>query len=260
MLKDRSIQFNLVIIARNLARGVLNRMHISWLLSFLVGTRQKKRVIMLCFTALTACHQPPYNDFKPDEPLLKRTAYGAAVGAVVGSTVGATVVGTVVGGSVVTALGVYKTSKQAVLDRLIKEDIQFVVYGDTYTLIVPTDHFYEFNRAKLNEHCYAGLNDIIRLLDFYPKCRVTVAAFTDDVGTNQHKLKLSRARAETMLGFLWAHNIPAEKLSAEGYGDYFSIGDNQLIRGSAYNRRIEIQWSMLPDQSSRLGFMRGIMK
>ncbi len=216
--------------------------------------------LALCMLVLSACNQPPYNDFKPDQPLLKRSAYGAAVGAVVGSTVGGPVIGTVVGGSVVTALGLYKTNKQAILESLLKEDIQFVAYGDTYTLIVPTDHYYVFNSARLDERCYQGLNDIARLLEFYPKCRVTVAAFTDDVGTNRHKLRLSEARAETMLGFLWAHKIPAHLLTAQGYGDRFSIGDNRLIRGSAYNRRIEIQWSslpLLPDQSPA---MQGIMK
>lgn len=216
--------------------------------------------LAVCSLMLSACNQPPYNDFKPDQPLLKRSAYGGAVGAVIGSTVGAPVIGAVVGGGAVTALGLYKTNKQAILESLLKEDIQFVAYGDTYTLVVPTDHYYIFNSARLDERCYRGLNDIARLLEFYPKCRVTVAAFTDDVGTNRHKLRLSKARAETMLGFLWAHHIPAELLTAQGYGDRFSIGDNRLIRGSAYNRRIEIQWSMLPAQPDQLPAMQGIMK
>ena len=187
-----------------------------------------KMILMLwCCCVLTACQQPPYNDFKPD--------YGSAV-------------------------DVYKISKRAVLNNLLKEDIQFIAYGDTYTLVVPTDHYYLFESAKFDERCYLGLNDIARLLSYYPKCRVTVAAFTDDVGTNLRKLKLSQARAETMLGFLWAHGIPAEKLTAQGYGDRFSIGDNQWIRGSAYNRRIEIQWSLLPNQPDDLAGMYGVMK
>ncbi len=226
-------------------------------------TLYKWLLLFAVFFHLTACNQPPFNDFKPDQPVLKRSAYGSAAGAVIGASLGATVVGTAIGGGAVTAIGLYKTSKQAVLENLLKEDIQFIAYGDTYTLVIPTDHYYVFNSAKLDERCYQGLNDIIRLLAFYPKCRFTVAAFTDNVGTNKHKLKLSQARAETMLGFLWAHNIPAERLTAQGYGDRFSIGDNRLVRGSAYNRRVEIQWSTLSDRaenSQRFSFMRGVMK
>lgn len=210
--------------------------------------------------ALSACNHPPYNDFKPDQPVMKRSAYGAAAGAVVGAAAGATVVGTIVGGTAITAIGLYKTSKQSILTNLIREDIQFIQYGDTYTLVVPTDHYYIYDSAELNDICYRGLNDIVRLLAFYPKCRITVAAFTDDVGTNKHKLRLSQARAESMVGFLWAHNIPAQLLSAQGYGDRFSIGDNRLIRGSAYNRRIEIQWSTLPHDAEPMPAMRGVMK
>ena len=53
---------------------------------------------------------------------------------------------------------------------------------------------------------------------------------------------LSQARAETMLTFLWANDIHAQRLRAEGYADQHDVGDNHLIHGSAYNRRIEIQW------------------
>ena len=80
----------------------------------------------------------------------------------------------------------------------------------------------------------------------YPDAVVFVAGFTDDVGTRHHKKMLSQAQAETMLTFLWANNIPAERLHAEGYADQYTVGDNKLIRGSAYNRRIEIQWLVHP--------------
>jgi outer membrane protein OmpA-like peptidoglycan-associated protein len=53
---------------------------------------------------------------------------------------------------------------------------------------------------------------------------------------------LTQARAEEVVGFLWAYGIPAEILNAEGYGDEHSIADNHLIHGSSFNRRIEIQW------------------
>jgi flagellar motor protein MotB len=53
---------------------------------------------------------------------------------------------------------------------------------------------------------------------------------------------LSQAQAETILTFLWANNIPAMLLKAEGYGDKNAVSDNTLIHGSAQNRRIEIQW------------------
>ncbi|HVT63366.1 MAG TPA: OmpA family protein [Legionellaceae bacterium] len=147
-----------------------------------------------------------------------------------------------------TDIRLYRSTKKYVIKQLEKQDIQYVEYGDTMTLIVPTDHYFVKGSAELNDICYAGLNNIIKLLKMYPKSRVYVAAFTDDVGsTGRLQKHRSQARAESMLTFLWANGIPAKHLHAQGYGDLYPIGDNHLIHSSAYNRRIEIQWFSLTD-------------
>jgi outer membrane protein OmpA-like peptidoglycan-associated protein len=135
------------------------------------------------------------------------------------------------------------TLRARLIEKLRREDIQFIRYGDQYTLIVPTDHYFVFNSAQLNDICYPGLNDLAALIKTYHYDKIYVAAFTDDIGTDQHKDQLSNARAQTMLTFLWAKRILAERLVAEGYGDEHDIGDNRFIHSSAYNRRIEIQWT-----------------
>ena len=82
----------------------------------------------------------------------------------------------------------------------------------------------------------------MKLIKMFPcKCPIYVAGFTNDVGSRYHKKKLTQAQAEAMVTLLWAHDIPSRLLNAEGYGDKHPVGDNKLIHGSAYNRRIEIQ-------------------
>ncbi|MCL5271843.1 MAG: C-OmpA-like family protein CmpA [Gammaproteobacteria bacterium] len=200
--------------------------------------------LIICF--LSSCFHPPYNNFKPDPRMARRAGTGAAVGGVVGAVASGTVAGTLLGGGIGGAIGavsgVYKDSKPKIIKDLKKQDIQFIQYGDTMTLIVPTDKYFLFASPRLNELCYPGLNNIIRLLKFYPKSPIYVAGFTDNVGSRYHKRMLSQAQAETMLTFLWANNIPAMQLKAEGYGDKNAVADNNLGHGSAQNRRIEIQW------------------
>ena len=202
-------------------------------------------VSMLSLT-LSGCFHPPYNNFQKPPPPVKRAVTGVGVGIVTGSLIGGTAVGGAIGGAIGGTLGtfseIYHAGKAATILDLQKNDIQFVQYGDTMVLIIPTDHYYEFNSPQLNDLCFEGLNNVIKLLKLYKCSTVNVAAFTDNVGTKRHKKRLSEAQAETMLTFLWANNIQARRLSAEGYADKFSIGDNHWIHGSAYNRRIEIQW------------------
>lgn len=200
--------------------------------------------LILCF--LSSCNHPPYNNFKPNQRTTGQAVGGAAVGSVAGLVTGGTLTGTVIGaaigGTVGAVNGVYKNTKPSLVRQLRKQDIQFVEYGDTMTLIVPTDKYYIFMSPRLNELCYPGLANIVRLLKLYPKSPIYVAGFTDNVGSSRHKKLLSQAQAETMLTFLWANDIRAMQLKAEGYGDKHDIADNEWIHGSAQNRRIEIQW------------------
>jgi len=169
----------------------------------------QKTVILFILFALTGCFQPPHNNFEPEKPRIA---------------------------------GVYKTSKKKLIKQLQKHDIQYVQYGDTHTLIVPTDKYYRINSPRIHNLCYKGMFNIIRLLKNYSCHTIYIAAFTDDIGSDKHKKKLTQARAETMLTYLWAHGIPAKLLKAEGYSDKHPVSNNKIIHGSAQNRRLEIQW------------------
>jgi outer membrane protein OmpA-like peptidoglycan-associated protein len=200
---------------------------------------------------LSGCFHPPYNNFRSDHRVLKdvvvSAGVGAGAGALIGSVAGNTAAGAVLGGAAGAAVGLYKNNRHSLIKQLEAQDMQYIAYGDTMTLIVPTDRYFQFNSPHLNDICYPGLNNIVRLLKYYPNTPVYVAAFTDDVGTRYHKKMLSQAQAETLITFLWANDIPAQLLHPEGYGDKHDVGDNHLIHGSAYNRRIEIQWLNLPN-------------
>ena len=209
---------------------------------------QKYLSIVLLASILCGCFKPPYNNFKPDPPNIKPALAGAGAGAIVGTLAGNTLIGLAVGGTVGTLSSMHSVSKRAIIQDLYKQNIQFIEYGDMMTLIVPTDHYYVFNSSRFNDICYDALNNIVRLLRFYPRSRIYIAAFTDNVGSREHKRRLSQARAETMLTFLWAHDIPVRYLHSKGYADRYTLGNDQLIRGSAYNRRIEIQWFNTEDK------------
>ncbi|STX39491.1 C-OmpA-like family protein CmpA [Legionella feeleii] len=200
-------------------------------------------VSLLTF-ALSGCFRPPYNNFKPYNRTYIPASQGALAGTVaVAAATGPVGVGTAAGAAVGALVGLNKESRRSVINELKKFDIQFVEYGDTLTLIVPTDRYFIFNSARFNELCYPGLYSIIKLIKMYPPhCPVYVAGFSDNAGSRDYKRKMSQARAETMLTFLWANDIPSQRLIAEGYGDKNPVADNHLVHGSAQNRRLEIQW------------------
>lgn len=206
--------------------------------------------LALILSLMTSCTHPPYNNFQPEKRVLRSTVTGTASGAAVGSIAGAVVssaasgafVGAAIGGGVGLMHGLYQDSKAGLVKKLNKESIQFVEYGDTMTLLIPTDKYYIFMSPRLNELCYPGLLNVVRLLQHYPDSPIYIAAFTDNVGNTHHKKLLSQAQAETMMTYLWANGFRSIQLKPEGYADKYDIADNAFIHESAYNRRIEIQW------------------
>ena len=206
--------------------------------------------VSLFLLTLCSCFHPPYNNFRPDQRRLRQTsfgvAFGAGMGAMVGTVAGSTVAGAAVGGAVGALHALYKNSRRAMIAELQNQDIHLIEYGDTATLVLPTDHYFVFNSPRINDICYPGLVTLVNFLKYYDCTTIYVAAFSDNVGSRYHKKTLTQARAEAMLTFLWANGIKAQRLHAEGYGDKYDVGDNKLIRGSAYNRRIEIQLVKAP--------------
>jgi outer membrane protein OmpA-like peptidoglycan-associated protein len=136
-----------------------------------------------------------------------------------------------------------KNQEKSLKNKLQEKNIQYIKYGDTKTLIIPTDQYFSFGSKNFKGSDYAGLNNAVKLIKQNPPNKVYVAAFSDDTGTAKSQLHITQQRAETVVTFLWANGIPATNLNAQGYGSDFPVGSNKQVHSSAYNRRIEIQWT-----------------
>jgi outer membrane protein OmpA-like peptidoglycan-associated protein len=82
-----------------------------------------------------------------------------------------------------------------------------------------------------------------KLLDAIVPClkdgRYEVAGYTDNIGSAEDNLRLSKARAESVRAYMILKGVDADRLVAIGYGADHSIGDNATREGRASNRRIE---------------------
>lgn len=198
---------------------------------------------------LGACYHPPYNNFKPHNPHPARVTKGAVIGTAAGaimSPVGAGMIpaGAAAGAVIAGVNSLYREGKNGIVNKLRANDIEYIEYGDTRTLIVPTDRYFLFNSAELNDICYPGLEAILAMINLHPHSPITIAGFTDNVGQVRKQQQLSEARAQEMLGFLWANGLSSARLQAQGLASRFAVADNRTVHGSAQNRRLEIQWQI----------------
>ena len=68
---------------------------------------------------------------------------------------------------------------------------------------------------------------------------VEVQGHTDDSGSVEYNLGLSRKRANAVLTWLLQHGVPKDKIVAKGYGFDRPIADNRIWTGRAKNRRVQ---------------------
>lgn len=79
--------------------------------------------------------------------------------------------------------------------------------------------FYEFDRADLTSESTEALDELIQLLNDNPNVTIELGAHCDYRGNDAYNLKLSQRRAESVVRYLVAGGIAADRLTAKGYGE-----------------------------------------
>ncbi|OAJ60738.1 flagellar motor protein MotB [Paraburkholderia ginsengiterrae] len=69
--------------------------------------------------------------------------------------------------------------------------------------------------------------------------RLEVAGYSDNVGGEQTNQQLSKQRAEAVRAYLVKTGVPADSLTAQGYGEARPVASNDTASGRFANRRIE---------------------
>lgn len=79
--------------------------------------------------------------------------------------------------------------------------------------------FYEFDKATLTPESEASLDELVKLLNLNPNVTIELSAHCDYKGSDSYNLKLSQARAESVVKYLIEHGIEKERLTPKGYGE-----------------------------------------
>ncbi|MEM7056281.1 MAG: OmpA family protein [Pseudomonadota bacterium] len=85
---------------------------------------------------------------------------------------------------------------------------------------------------------------LVKLADVMDRCtakKIEVGGHTDSQGSDQVNERISQARADAVMSALLGQGVPANRLSAKGYGETIPIADNKTEEGRARNRRIEFK-------------------
>ena len=79
--------------------------------------------------------------------------------------------------------------------------------------------FYDFNKATLRPESATALDKLVQTLKENPNVTIELSAHTDCRGSDQYNERLSQRRAESVVNYLIAHGIAADRLTPKGYGE-----------------------------------------
>jgi len=105
---------------------------------------------------------------------------------------------------------------------------------------------FDYDKFQLKPQEKDELNQLGKFLQANPKTFVAVQGFTDNRGSAEYNMKLSRDRAEAVTDYLVKNfKLDAGRVATMWYGEGNPIAGNDTPEGRAKNRRVEIAVSKL---------------
>lgn len=90
------------------------------------------------------------------------------------------------------------------------------------------------------EQSKVQLTNVFEILKAYPKVKVKLGGYTDNVGDAKKNKALSDRRAKNVMAELVKMGIDKSRLEAEGYGQEHPTASNDTEEGRVQNRRVSV--------------------
>lgn len=213
-------------------------------------SRIVKLLPVLLIVGLTGCASTLWDRYPPPGPTKAGLVTGAASGAVIGGIAAGGIgagLGSIMGGVIGASFGNIIASHYTMVDKLQYNGVQVIQLGDEVKLILPSDRFFTSDSSLLNINYYPILAETTQFLSQFHKITIKIAGYTDNQGTWQRNLALSRAQARHIMAYLWSYGVDTRLIYAAGYGSENPIASNSTAKGRQLNRRIEITLRKIED-------------
>jgi len=101
--------------------------------------------------------------------------------------------------------------------------------------------FFDTGKAEIKPESDTAIFQISSLLKKNESLKLYVVGHTDNVGTIESNMKLSKDRADAVVNFLVSkYGIPAARLKSFGVASLVPVASNDTDEGKAKNRRVEL--------------------
>jgi outer membrane protein OmpA-like peptidoglycan-associated protein len=170
-------------------------------------------------------------------------AAGGAAGAIIGGGGKSSVIGALIGAAVGGGAG-YLIGNQ--MDKQAKEikqavpDAQVERVGEGINMTFTSGLLFKINSSELSDSAKYNLQRIATVFIKYPETIILVEGHTDNTGTTEYNLNLSKQRADVVSNYLIAQGVAKERFDIKWYGETQPKYPNDTDANRKLNRRVEV--------------------
>ncbi|EGV30144.1 OmpA/MotB domain protein [Thiorhodococcus drewsii AZ1] len=178
------------------------------------------------------------------------TASGAAAGALIGSLSAdagkGALIGAVGGALLGTAVGSYMDQQRQDFERVLAPEI---ASGVIWVEKLPDDQLlvgmtgatsFEVDSDRIKPTFYSTMDKIANVVNKYGKTQLAIAGHTDNTGSAEYNMNLSRRRAASVENYLASSGVNPGRMESRGYGMTRPVASNNTEQGRRLNRRVDI--------------------
>jgi outer membrane protein OmpA-like peptidoglycan-associated protein len=170
-------------------------------------------------------------------------ASGAVLGGVIGDKAGNTAVGAIlgaaVGGAAGAYIGDYMDKQAAELDQNV-EGATVTRVGEGIEVTFDSGILFDIDKSALRPASQVELQKMATVLNKYPDTNILVEGHTDNTGSDEHNLRLSQERAQSVSNYLATLGVNPTRLTMMGYGESQPVATNDTVDGRQLNRRVQV--------------------
>jgi len=170
-------------------------------------------------------------------------AGGAVLGGVIGHAAGNTLLGAIlgaaVGGAAGAVIGNYMDKQAAEMQRDL-EGAEVQRIGEGIKITFDSGILFDIDKSDLRPVSKTNLAELAKILNKYPDTNILIEGHTDNTGSDDYNMNLSKDRAQSVAFYLATLEVKSARFSIAGYGETQPIVTNDTPEGQQKNRRVDI--------------------
>jgi outer membrane protein OmpA-like peptidoglycan-associated protein len=171
------------------------------------------------------------------------TIGGEALGQIFGEASGNADAGAAIGANIGEVTGAALGSRMDKQASDIKTDITNAKVdrvGDSIVVEFNSRVLFKPNKSVLSDTAKKSLDKLVKVFAKYPNTLLEVRGHTDNKGSDDFNLSLSKARASSVATYFINKGINSDRISARGLGKLLPKYDNNSSKGRILNCRVEL--------------------